>query len=99
MPPLTIEDIRQSGWLSEELTNRFCTDLLEIRPPSVAETTEHMQRILAVIGTQMSAKAVNARAEEIVKSMQSIRGIEKFAMDCARARVRQDVDIIKNGGF
>lgn len=99
MPPLTVEDIRQSGWLSEELMNRFCADLLEIRPPNVAETTEHMQRILSVIGTQMSTKAVNARAEEIVKSMQSIRGIEKFAMDCARQRVRQDVDIIKNAGF
>lgn len=99
MPPLTLEDIRASGWLSEELMNRFCADMLEIRPPSVAETTEHMQRILSVIGTQMSTKAVNARAEEIVKSMQSIRGIEKFAMDCARARVREDVARQGNGSF
>jgi len=99
MPPLTIEEIQQSGWLSEELLRRFGSDVLEIRPPSVAETTEHMQRVLQVIGTKMSAKAVNARAEEIVKSMESIRGIERFAMECARARVREDVAKIESGGF
>ena len=99
MPPLTIEEIQASGWLSDELLNRFCSELIEVRPPSLQDTIQHMSHIVGVVGVDMSAKAIAAKAQESVKGLLSIRGIERFAMDCARQRVRQDVDIIKNIGF
>ena len=58
-----------------------------------------MSHIVGVVGVDMSAKAIAAKAQESVKGMLSIRGIEKFAMDCARQRVREDVARQGNGSF
>ena len=93
MTPLTFQDIQQSGWLPDELISRFACELIEIRPPTTAETLTAIRGIAKVSGVaaEWTDKALMDRAQEIVVSMQSVRGIERFALDCARARVRKDV--------
>ena len=93
MAPLTFHDIQSSGWLPDELLNRFAADLIEIRPPTTDETLKTIKGIarMSQTGGEWTDRGLMERAQDIVKSLQAVRGIQRFALDCARSRVRKDV--------
>lgn len=90
LPPLTLSDIVESGWLGEEFLNRLACQCIEIRQPTVAETISHMRLIEGLCGIELTDREREKRADKIVMAFSGFRGLESYALECARVKMRRE---------
>ena len=84
MEPLTFDDLTAAGWLPDELVNRLGT-VIEIRPPTAKEIEKEMATLEDVTGI---ARPKAFSPDGIARSMMGFRGLETYAMELARIKIR-----------
>ena len=92
MEPLTFEDLTAAGWLPDELVNRLGT-VIEIRPPTAKEIEKQMAELEDITGI---ARPKAFSADGIARSMMGFRGLETYALELARIKIR--AGNVKKGG-
>lgn len=83
---LTLDDIVESGWLPDELLNRFGW-FLEVTPPTVDELAAAMQDVERHAGVVVQAADRDTLAKQIFLSAKGFRGLSNYALRCAQQSV------------
>ena len=80
---LTYQEVEAEGWLPTELLNRM-GEMIEIAPPSLSEIRSAMLTVEIDVGISVPEKYREEAATRVVLSRKGFRGIEDYAMRCAR---------------
>lgn len=85
---LTRADLEEDSGIPVELWNRV-GEIISIRCPDKNELSRAYQEIEIALGIEASEKERTQAANEAVLSLQGFRGLEEYAIKCARAAISQ----------